>query len=68
MKRNEKFLNAKIVNVIKVELIRGTGEKDDPVRNVIQYWDLKGNLIIDNDYCLDDKIESASSESNFKDM
>lgn len=36
---------AKVVSVIQVEAKIGTGTKEDPVRNVIQYWDTKGNLL-----------------------
>lgn len=63
MERNEKLESVKIVEVIKIELVRGTGlKKEDPVRGVIQYWDLKGNLINDDDNYLDSTIEVASSE------
>lgn len=69
MERNEKIQNVNIVEVIKVELIRGYGEKGDPVRKVFQYWDLKGNLINDDDIYLDPcNTSSAVSESNFKDI
>ncbi len=36
---------AKVVSVVQVEAKIGTGTKEDPVRNVIQYWDTKGNLL-----------------------
>ncbi len=36
---------AKIVPVIKVEAVIGDGTEKDPVRIVIQYWDLKGQLL-----------------------
>ena len=49
MERNEKLKNVEIVETIKVTLIRGVGTANDPVREVIQYWDLKGNLIYDSD-------------------
>lgn len=62
MERNEKIQNVNIVEVIKVELIRGYGVEGSPVRKVIQYWDLKGNLINDDDYYLDSTIAVASSE------
>ena len=63
MDRNEKVENVKIVVVIKVKLTRGTGaKKEDPVREVIQYWDLNGTLIADNDAYLRTTIELASSE------
>ena len=40
---------AKVVSVIQVEAKIGTGTKEDPVRNVIQYWDLDGNLLAERD-------------------
>lgn len=64
MERNEKIEKVKIVEVIKVELIRGDGVEKSPVRKVIQYWDLKGNLINDDDIYLDSTIAVASSEIN----
>ena len=67
MERNEKIEEVKIVEVIKVELVRGNGVKGSPVRKVIQYWDLKGNLINDDDVYLKD-IELASSAKSFKEI
>ena len=40
---------AKVVSVIQVEAKIGTGTKEDPVRKVIQYWDLDGNLLAERD-------------------
>jgi len=69
MERNERLEEVKIVEVIKVELARGTGlKKEDPVRKVIQYWDLKGNLINDDDVYLDTDKATASLARSFKDM
>lgn len=57
MERNEKLKKLEIVKVVKTLLIRGIGTTEDPVREVVQYWDLKGNLIYDSD-----KKELASSD------
>lgn len=58
MQRIEKIQKVKIEKIIKIELVRGSGlHEKEPVRIVIQYWDLKGNLIYDSD----NKV-SASSE------
>ena len=35
----------KVISVVQVEAKIGTGTKEDPVRNAIQYWDLEGNLL-----------------------
>ena len=40
---------ARVVSVIQVEAKIGTGTKEDPVRKVIQYWDLDGNLLAEYD-------------------
>ena len=40
---------AKVVSVIQVEAKIGTRTKEDPVRKVIQYWDLDGNLLAERD-------------------
>lgn len=40
---------AKVVSVVQVEAKIGTGTKEDPVRNVIQYWDIEGNLLAERD-------------------
>lgn len=38
-----------IVQMIKVTAARGTGIKEDPVRQIKQYWDFDGNLIAEKD-------------------
>lgn len=63
MEKNEKVKIVKIVEVIKVELIRGSGlNKKDPVRQVNQYWDFNGNLIYEDDEVV--TKEEASSDIN----
>lgn len=42
--------SARVIQVIETRSIRGTGNEDDPCREVIQYWDLEGNLLAENDY------------------
>lgn len=37
--------SAEIVQVIKTITVVGDGTKNDPVREVVQFWDLDGNLI-----------------------
>lgn len=40
---------AEIIQVIKTESIIGEGTKKDPVRQIYQYWDFKGNLLANHD-------------------
>lgn len=49
MTGNNSVKKAKIIPVIQVEAKIGTGTKEDPVRNAIQYWDLGGNLLAEHD-------------------
>lgn len=41
--------NAKVIKVIRTESIIGRGTKQDPVRCIYQYWDLKGELLAEKD-------------------
>lgn len=38
-----------MVQVLRVTAVRGRGVEVDPVREVVQYWDLEGNLAADVD-------------------
>lgn len=38
-----------LVEVIHVEILRGTGTSSDPVRVVHQYWDANGELLAEKD-------------------
>ena len=49
MTGNNSVKKAKIIPVIQVEAKIGTGTKEDPVRNVIQYWDMEGDLLAEHD-------------------
>ena len=44
---------AKVIQVIRVEAIRGEGTDDDPVRRVYQYWSFQGALLAENDTLYD---------------
>ncbi len=46
--------SAKVINVIEVRTIKGIGTKNDPVKEVIQYWSLDGRLIAEKDHPLCD--------------
>ena len=40
---------ARLITVIETKALAGAGTTEDPCRKVIQYWDLKGNLLSIND-------------------
>lgn len=42
-------LKVRTMVVIEVERKRGCGTEEDPIRKVIQYWDLDGNLLAEHD-------------------
>lgn len=46
--------SAKVIQVIETKAKRGLGTEKDPVRNVVQYWDLEGNFLaeMDTQLCL----------------
>ena len=41
--------NVRATVVIEVESKRGCGTEEDPVRKIVQYWDLDGNLLAEHD-------------------
>lgn len=55
---------AKIIKVIKTVSLIGAGVEKNPVRYIIQYWDLKGKLLASKDTYLDETKSSASSDIN----
>lgn len=46
--------SAKIIKVIETKAKRGLGTEKDPVRDVVQYWDLEGNFLaeMDTEFCI----------------
>jgi len=39
-----------IIKLIKTTLtVKGKGEKGDPIRNIIEFWDLRGNKLFEID-------------------
>lgn len=38
-----------VIEVIETASIRGSGDEDDPVRRVFQYWSTDGKLLAEND-------------------
>ncbi len=49
MVRPDGTKSAKVIQVIETKAKRGLGTKKDPVREVIQYWDLEGNFLAEMD-------------------
>ena len=41
--------SVRVISVIEVKANRGLGIKDDPVREITQYWDMDGNLLAERD-------------------
>lgn len=35
--------SAKVIQVIETKALKGLGTESDPVREIVQYWDLEGN-------------------------
>jgi hypothetical protein len=42
-------VKARLIQVIEVEHIRGGGADNEPMRPVKTYWDLKGNILAEQD-------------------
>ncbi len=38
-----------IIQVIEVKTVLGNGEKENPFRNITEYWSLTGDLLAVND-------------------
>ena len=49
MKRPNGTRSAKVIQVIETKALRGMGTKEDPVREVAQYWDFEGNFLAEAD-------------------
>lgn len=43
--------SAELVTIIKTVALRGSGKENDPCRPVMQYWDLDGTFLAENDPC-----------------
>lgn len=41
--------SVRVISVIEVKANRGLGIKDDPVREITQYWDMDGNFLAESD-------------------
>ena len=40
---------AKVIAVIETKALRGSGTKEDPTREITQYWDLNGHFLAEID-------------------
>lgn len=47
--------NARVIQVIETNSLRGRGTEDDPCRDVKQYWDFNGNLLAECDLYVKEK-------------
>ena len=48
--------SARVISVIETKALRGAGTREDLCREVIQYWDLEGNLLAENDPFIPDDV------------
>lgn len=46
---NRKLFPARLIEVIEVQGVRGSGTEGDPIREVIQYWSKAGRLLAEYD-------------------
>ena len=55
--------SARLITVIETVSLRGTGtDETDMCRPLRQYWDLKGNLLAENDPCEKEKCRNELPE------
>ena len=47
--------SAKVIQVIETRSARGSGSENQPIRIVIQYWSLEGDLSAENDPIMNEK-------------
>ena len=47
--------SAKVSQVIETRSARGSGSENQPIRIVIQYWSLEGDLLAENDPIMNEK-------------
>ncbi|MCD8198205.1 MAG: carboxypeptidase [Lachnospiraceae bacterium] len=58
----KEIISAKIISVIEIQITRGTGTENDPVRGVTQYWNAEGQLLAEYDPEKDDFIVIPSKQ------
>ena len=47
--------SAKVIQVIETRSARGSGSENQPIRIVIQYWSLEGDLLAEKDPIMTEK-------------
>ena len=47
--------SVKVIQVIETRSARGSGSENQPIRIVIQYWSLEGDLLAENDPIMNEK-------------
>lgn len=47
--RKQGTKSAELITAIKTTAVVGTGTEEDPVRTIVQYWDLDGVLLVEHD-------------------
>ena len=47
--------SAKVIQVIDTRSARRSGSENQPIRIVIQYWSLEGDLLAENDPIMNEK-------------
>lgn len=50
--KKERIQGVQVIEVVQVKYLRGSGSEKDPVREVIQYWDVGGRLLAERDSTL----------------
>lgn len=63
MVRAEGTKAAKIISVIETKALRGSGTKEDPAREITQYWDLNGHFLAEIDEVQRMRLIEYDSES-----
>lgn len=49
--------SVKVVSLIETVVVIGNGSKENPHRNLVQYWDMRGVLIAEKDPFLEKEKE-----------
>lgn len=51
--------NAKIVVLIETTSLRGIGKKEDPSREVKEWWTLDGKLVVERDEWYEEELRTG---------
>lgn len=64
MIRAEGTKTAKVIAVIETKALRGSGTKEDPTREITQYWDLNGHFLAEIDEVQRMRLTEYDSEKD----